>query len=1466
MRVLVTLRRPTGLAPVNLQITADGTATVGDVAQAIASCAESGIQAQQGERFTLRTADDSYGRSRDLSSGMTLLNSGIRSGAYIELVPPTDSADAGQAVAVLRMVEGPDRGVEVPLRKGSSILGRGYECDVRLTDPRISKSHAEVLITDRVEIIDLNSANGVEIGGTRITRATLAPGDAIRVGASLLQIHVFGELGGAATSTDIVFTRSPRLIFRPRIEEIEAPEVPEEPQPTPFPLLAMLAPLIMGAVMYLFTKSMLSVVFVALSPLLMIGTWASSKIEARKKRIRDEANFRAAVTALDERLGQGNHAQRAQLMSMFPSLDECLGVMGKLEPVIWSRRPELPEFGQLRLGIGEVESVHRVKLEKRKGRPDLLPELVGVIEARRIVPHAPVVADLIECGNLGVSGERQAAAMVARGLVMQLALTHSPTEVLIACLTSAVGEQRWRWLEWLPHVNQAQSPLGESHLASDDANGRRLLDRLEEFIEVRGGLAKQGKPRGPLVGGTRNERASSPLPMIIVVVDDTAVDIPRLVRLTELGPDAGVHVIWVGGLVRDLPAACRTYLDVEASVVGKIRHELAITPIESEGLDVETAMAAARGLAPVVDAGTIVDDESDVPASVSMVNLLGPGMSDDADQIIAHWQENGTLIDRTRPALPRENKLSLRALVGHTGLEPFTLDLRSQGPHALVGGTTGAGKSEFLQAWLLGMANAYSPDRLTFLLVDYKGGTAFAHCVKLPHCVGLVTDLSRHLVSRALQSLRAEIHYREILLNEKQAKDLIELEMRGDPDCPPSLIIVVDEFAALKMEFPEFVDGMVDIAQRGRSLGLHLVLATQRPAGVIGDNIRANTNLRIALRMNDEPDSKDIIDDVMSAHITPETPGRGVAKIGPGRLRKFQSGYPGARTSPEPELAPVDLQQMSFANLEAWKVPRPVKTGPKVARDIERIVASIRAANEKSGISAPRKPWLQELSPVYDLLKLRQRRDDELVLGVLDDPDHQDQRVEYFRPDEDINLLIVGAGGSGKTTTLRTLALASAITPRTGPVHVYGMDFTGRGLVSLEVMPNVGSVIPGTDDERIARLLRTLDALVTERGNRYSAVNASNLPEYRSLANAPDEPRILLLLDGYSAFQEEYYVAAGKGHLFQMFLRLLTEGRAVGVHVVITVDRAGAVTSAVSASFPRKLVHRLADENSYLDIGVPKDALTPASPAGRAITTPGNFEIQIACVGGRAGVADQVREMELLADAVGKRYLTRPEPIRSLPTLVRLSELPRSGSAILGISDLTLKPLLAPRSGAVMVAGPRGSGKSNALAVWAQSLRESNPELPLFYVSSQKTPISNLKLWQHSAIGTEAAESLIAMITEILDQSGTGARRLTVFCEGVPALSDAGLSSELAALIRKLQDSDNLFVGEGAVDAWGSAYEVAPILKSARQMLLLQLSGESGYSLIDQALPQLQRIDLVPGRGFWVDPYGATKVQVPVHA
>ena len=432
------------------------------------------------------------------------------------------------------------------------------------------------------------------------------------------------------------------------------------------------------------------------------------------------------------------------------------------------------------------------------------------------------------------------------------------------------------------------------------------------------------------------------------------------------------------------------------------------------------------------------------------------------------------------------------------------------------------------------MAVAHSPQRLTFLLVDYKGGSAFRDCVNLPHTVGLVTDLSPHLVRRALASLSAELKHREHILAQHKAKDLIELERRGEVAAPPSLVIVVDEFAALAQEVPEFVDGVVNVAQRGRSLGLHLILATQRPAGVIKDNLRANTNLRMALRMADEADSDDVLGTTVAAYFDPALPGRAVSKSGPGRLTPFQTGYAGGWTTGEAPPASLDVETLGFGVGSAWELPV-VEDSHEVVQedlgptDIQRIVTQIGAAQESAEIPDPAqavaagdgarstswptcRPGAATTSWSSASATTRTARP---------------SRRSASGPTSRATSPCSAPPGAGKSAFLRTIAVAAGFTVRGGPCHVYGLDFGNRGLAMLEPLPHVGSVIYASDHERVVRLLTMLRETIDERALRYSAVNAATITDFRRLADAPDEPRILVLVDGLTSFQAAYDSHAG---------------------------------------------------------------------------------------------------------------------------------------------------------------------------------------------------------------------------------------------------------------------------------------------------------------------------------------------------
>jgi S-DNA-T family DNA segregation ATPase FtsK/SpoIIIE len=738
-----------------------------------------------------------------------------------------------------------------------------------------------------------------------------------------------------------------------------------------------------------------------------------------------------------------------------------------------------------------------------------------------------------------------------------------------------------------------------------------------------------------------------------------------------------------------------------------------------------------------------------------------------------------------------------------------------------------------------------------------------------------VTDLSPHLVRRALTSLKAELRYREHLLNQKKAKDLIALERTGDPECPPSLIIVVDEFAALVHEVPEFVDGVVDVAQRGRSLGLHLILATQRPAGVIKDNLRANTNLRIALRMADEADSTDVIGTKVASEFDPRIPGRGAVRTGPGRIALFQAGYAGGRTSNEPEPPRLEIETMTFGAGTPWEIPQPKTTAQPQAEgpsDIARVVTAVQAAAGLCAISAPRKPWLPELLEHYDVEALmaeaplpKPGAGQQLVLGLADLPDIQAQRPVLYDPDEDGNLAVFGTSGSGKSALLRNLAFGAALQAAVSRTEVYGIDCGSSGLAMLEPLPNVGAIIDSNDNERVGRIMTRLLAMLDERSPRYAAARAGSITEYRAVTGQTAEARILLLVDGFSAFREAYEVPAGLSRYYAMFTRLLAEGRAVGIHVIVAAERSGAIPTSLAANVQRRFILRQADENSYSVLGIAKDILGPTTPPGRGVFSEQDNELQIAVPGGSSSPADQAGAIDTLAERLIARGVPKAEPVRRLPTYVTMAELPPAVDhlPVLGLGDTNLAPLPFVAQGGFIVAGMPGTGRTTALRTLAQVLRRWQPTLPMYYFGPRRSPVHAEAAWTDVAVDPMAMSDLVAELKPRLEQPADDVPGLVVMLEGLGELIGTPSEQAIVELIRLARRNGHFIIGESETAGWGSSWPLISEIRNSRRGLVMQPDSSDGDGLFRVAFPRMKRADFPPGRGVFVESGKPATVQLP---
>ncbi|HEY5697718.1 MAG TPA: FtsK/SpoIIIE domain-containing protein [Acidimicrobiales bacterium] len=640
--------------------------------------------------------------------------------------------------------------------------------------------------------------------------------------------------------------------------------------------------------------------------------------------------------------------------------------------------------------------------------------------------------------------------------------------------------------------------------------------------------------------------------------------------------------------------------------------------------------------------------------------LASVELAEDYGRASARWTDpdpaSATLPDRLglasllpEAALAREDgRRSLAAPLGVGADGVVTVDLVVDGPHALVAGTTGAGKSELLRTWVTALAHRHPPTAVAFVLVDYKGGSAFDVCARLPHVTGVVTDLDAGLGERLLVGLRAEIREREAGLRDAGVGDLRDLV-----DGPPRLVVVVDEFATLAAELPDFLGALVDVARRGRSLGVHLVLATQRPAGAVNDDIRANTALRLCLRTLDAADSQDVLGGPEAALLPADRPGRAWLRQGQG-LRLLQVAA-GSGPDRPPDSPGVAVRRVG----DSW--PDGDEAGPV---ELDRLVDEVaRAWGDRP---RPTPTWRP---PLPDHLRLKRpiptgRDPAPVVLGQADRPEERTQPPLTWSPTSG-HLVVLGGRRSGRTTAVRTTVLGLAGSRSAAMLHVYVVTRAGD-VTDLAELPHVGAVVPAHDRAGVRRLVGRVGARTDAAG-----------------------PLVVVVIDGYEALAASVDDLDGL-RLLEDVDRLAHAGTGHGVALLLTSARPTLLPPSVLATADPLVILGLDDPADYGILGL----RPPPHP-----TPPGR---------GRCGTGHEVQVgvLDTSATAVAAAHgpvtpAAGPPSVGPLPARVALSDLDDDGPGIgLGRRDRDLRPARTPlRPGtAFVISGPPQSGRSTAMA------------------------------------------------------------------------------------------------------------------------------------------------------------------------
>lgn len=1450
MELLIQVSPPRG-ETVDLRVSADPASSVQELLEATAS--HLGIVDAHGARLA-RTGQTLAPQSR-------LTDARIVQGD--RLILSADGAGGGQQWAAdaafeLQVTAGPDAGDCFPLRAGAGYLVGREGADLCVDDPRMSRVHLHLGVGSKVVMVsDMNSSNGTFIDGRRITQATeLKPGQVLEAGASLFTIARATQDTPAATAQRpwvdgrVPFARPPRVTRPVEPLGVKVPAPPIKPGKRKIPLSAALIPVLMGVVMY-FVAGPQMLFLALLSPvMLLFTTWE----DARSGRLDYGKRLKKWGLKMDELEAEvlETHATRlAERRASGPGVAELAERVRDTSPQLWERRYGDSDFLTLRLGTTDLPSTLFVDAPRRDGpvtEDDPLTEQeirIQKLEAA-ISKDLSVPADvaLPSVGALGLSGEHSARARLLSWLVMQAAVLHSPRELgIVALLSSDEKHAAWDWIRWLPHTETLlQGVPGARSVATSPDDVRALAQAVEDLIDTRRLRAERGV------------KQEAPLPWLLVVIpDETVLAAPTLSRLLAQGANYGVSFLVSREAPAQLPGECKAVVKVgsdhEDASVTLTASGTEVTGIILDGMADELTRELALDLAPLYDS-TASSAAGEVPRQVLMLDVLGLPEPKGTD-IQARWQAHAGTGE-------------LGAPIGMGAAGPVNVDLRRDGPHGLTAGTTGSGKSEMLLGYLGALAANYPASTLTFVLVDYKGGAAFKDCVALPHTVGFFTDLDPHLAQRALVSLNAELRRREHILSRFGCKDLIDMERRNPSDAPANLFIVFDEFAFLKKEVPEFVAGVIDIAQRGRSLGVHLMLATQRPAGVIDDNIRANTNLRIALRMANPEESHDVLDRDDAARIPKGLPGRGFVRVGHSDVTLVQSSYASARTKASgPVKQPTKVGPFPVAS-GLIKVARKRGSSEDDSRptDLQRLVEAIREAHVAAGIPDQPRPWLDPMPELIDLATLSPdapegASDIAHPIGMLDLPAEQAQETCWYDPSDEGSLLVYGTSGTGKSQLLRTIA--ASVSERYSPddVHLYGLDFAGRGLAPITPLPHTGGVVTADEPGRVDRLLDLLDGIVAERTELLGQVNAASLAEYR--ASGGKLPWILVFVDGYGAFRQAY-LNIDRGEQLDRFDFLVSHGRAVGVLFVITADRRSAVPAALSSAISSRMVLRMADADEYASLGLPSALAQAKLSPGRGFLN--GQEVQVAVLGEDASGAAQAAALTELSTRVTERFAgsTLPAPVSLLPDELPAAQLPQQAATLaqvwLGLSGDTYQPVALDLDDnpLFMVVGSSRSGRTSALETVAAGVVAASPGIEAYLLAPRRTTLSERGWWQAAAQGVEACEELIEQLeARLREKQSEPVQPWLVVIDDGDELVDTMRSNVLETMLRRSRDVGLVFIAAATTHSVQRAFGGwVTSLRNARHGIILDPQADVDGDLFGVRLPRKSSRRFPPGRGYLI--------------
>lgn len=983
----------------------------------------------------------------------------------------------------------------------------------------------------------------------------------------------------------------------------------------------------------------------------------------------------------------------------YPVVDELGKMIREYDSRIYERVPADDDFLDAAVGhySGQTNFVIEGKEPSWDAGKDQLTEIVKGIREKYSVIDQPRVVSLKEA-HLGMVGEKEFLHRQMKMLAAQIACFQSYHDLRMIVIFDKEYESEFRWMRWLPHVRiPALNVFG---MVDSERSRDIVLGSISRIMKERAEYLKEGKKK----------RQFSPRYLFLIQEPSWIMDHEIMEYLRMEGNTLGFSIIYVSDVRANLPEYIGTVLQVEDSEEGR----LLLDAGEYKNQKLKLYQAPDVDLEWLARDLSVVEHEQGaagyIPESVTFFEMYGIQRPEELE-VHRRWKESKSYKSMAVPVGMRSAK---EAMI-------LNLHEKAHGPHGLVAGTTGSGKSELLQSYILSLAVNFHPHEIGFLLIDYKGGGMANLFRNLPHHLGTITNLDGAGSMRALASVKAELSRRQRIFAEFQVNHIngyMRLFREGTVSEPiPHLIIISDEFAELKKEQPDFMKELVSAARIGRSLGVHLILATQKPAGIVDEQILGNSRFRLCLKVQNESDSKEILKTPDAANIT--QPGRAYIQVGNNEVYEmFQSAWSGAPYRETEEQDGTDDERVyvvnEFGQGELVNQDLSGKKGEYRAcmTQLETVVAFMDKVFKEEGAAEVKEPWLPPLeemilSPYARIGKAglepeKIRSDSGLAvsLGRLDIPELQEQRELEHSFVREGNLLFTASSGFGKTVFLTTVLASLAISNDVDDLNYYILDYGNNGCMPLKGLPHTAEYISLDDEERYWKFKKLITEEIGKRKKLFAGYAASSWEAYRELSGESMKA-ILVAIDQFDIVKE-----AGIEEE-EFFTKLTRDGAGLGIYTVASANRVNAIRQATLNNFKKKIAGYNFDENETFQT-VGRTAYRQPDIKGRVLVSGENVhEAQIYAMAPCGDKTMYGRMLKELVQEVRRRYPDKEAPhIPVLPSeffTSMMKEYKNDGSSYLvglEVEEVVLKGF-ERTAGLFVIIGNTGSGKTNMFKVLA---------------------------------------------------------------------------------------------------------------------------------------------------------------------